>query len=399
MSIDIETVQEAICIPNFKRTDLLEIALTHPSRIYENYNNRQQQDKQERDYRRLAILGDAILGTTIIDYLYQKYPDFNQQKITDVKSQLVSRKTCYKFAKKLNLKDLCVLGGSERLQEENKQIELLAEMFEALFGAIYLHYDRKFSLASDWLIKHFIKDAVDEFLKSNQILEELPVDYSETISSMNVDESSKLLWQMKEEADALVAQDDQLQTLLSWIHKKSSLVDTSYKHTQVRAFYLALIRIFGLGFVRNCDPTVNSNSKVRNFFDSFNRVNALGLELSFKFNSKFDPANVLASILIVDIEPELKQALQQLKIELPNPKTEQVRFEEWRQEYGQNWLDRIKQLIGYDLVLSEHQKELLKEYYEKNLLIIHCLNESKLAPEVKQDIEETLFLPTQSDNI
>ncbi|MEH2087096.1 NACHT C-terminal helical domain 2-containing protein [Nostoc sp.] len=398
MSIDIEKVQEAICILNFKRTDLLEIALTHPSRIYENYNNRQQQDKQECDYRRLAILGDTILGTTIIDYLYQKYPDFNQQKITDIKSQIVSRKTCYKFAKKLNLKDLCVLGGSERLKEENKQIELLAEMFEALFGAIYLHYDRNFSLASDWLIKHFIKDAVDEFLKSNQISEELPVDYSKTISSMNVDESSKLLWEMKEEADTLVAQDDKLQTLLSWIHKKSSLVDTSYKHTEVRAFYLALIRIFGLGFVRNCDPTVNSNSKVRNFFDSFNRVNALGLELSFKFNSKFDPANVLASILIVDIEPELKLALQQLKIELPNPKTEQVRFEEWRQEYGQNWLDRIKQLIGYDLVLSEHQKELLKKYYEKNLLIIKCLNESKLAPELKQDIEETLFLPTQSDN-
>ncbi len=44
-------------------------------------------------------------------------------------------------------------------------------MFEALLGAIYLHYDKTFSLASDWLIKHFIKDTVDEFLKSNQILE------------------------------------------------------------------------------------------------------------------------------------------------------------------------------------------------------------------------------------
>ncbi|MEH2283332.1 MAG: ribonuclease III domain-containing protein [Nostoc sp.] len=251
MNIDIETVQKKIGIPNFKRTDLLEIALTHPSRIYENYNNRQEQDRQERDYRRLAILGDAILGTTIIDYLYQEYPDFNQQNITDVKSQMVSRKTCYKFAKKLSLKSFCGLGRGEHLQEENKQIELFGEMFEALFGAIYLHYDRTFSLASDWLIKHFIKDAVDEFLKSNQISEELPVDYSETISSMNVDESSKLLWQMKEEADALVAQDDQLQTLLSWIDKKSSLVDTSYKHTQVRAFYLALIRIFVPGFVQN----------------------------------------------------------------------------------------------------------------------------------------------------
>lgn len=129
MNIDIETVQKKIGIPNFKRTDLLEIALTHPSRIYENYNNRQQQDRQERDYRRLAILGDAILGTTIIDYLYQEYPDFNQQKITDVKSQMVSRKTCYKFAKKLNLKSFCGLGRGEHLQEEKKQIELFGEMF------------------------------------------------------------------------------------------------------------------------------------------------------------------------------------------------------------------------------------------------------------------------------
>ena len=399
MSIDIETVQEAICIPNFKRTDLLEIALTHPSRIYENYKNRQQQDKQERDYRRLAILGDTILGTTVIDYLYQEYPDFNQQKITDLKSQIVSRNTCYKFAKKLRLKSLCLLGGSEILQEENKQIELFGEMFEALLGAIYLHYNRTFSLASDWLIKHFIKDSVNELFKYNQILEELPIDSSQAISSMNVDESSKLLWQMKKEADALVAQDDKLQTLLSWIHKKSSLVDISYKQTEVRAFYLALIRIFGLGFVRNCDPTVNSNSKVRNFFDSFNRVNTLGLELSFKFNPKFDPANVLASILIVDIEPELKQALQQLKIKLPNPKTEPVRFEEWRQEYGQNWLDRIRQLIDYDLVFSEHQKDLLKEYYEKKLLILDLIKDSKLTEEEKQVIKETLFLPTQSNNI
>ncbi|MBN4004538.1 hypothetical protein [Nostoc sp. LPT] len=101
----------------------------------------------------------------------------------------------------------------------------------------------------------------------------------------------------------------------------------------------------------------------------------------------------------MDIEPELKQALQQLKIELPNPKTEQVRFEEWRQKYGQNWLDRIRQLIGYDLVLNEHQKELLKKYYEKNLVILDLMNDSKLADEVKQDIKETLFLPTQSNNI
>ena len=399
MSINIEAVQQAICIPNFKKIDLLEIALTHPSQIYENSNNRQQQDKQERNYRRLAILGDAVLGTVVIDYLYQEYPGFNQEKITNIKSHIVSRKTCYKFAKQLNLKSLCLLGGSERFQDENKQIELFGEMFEALFGAIYLHYDRILSLASEWLINYFIKSSVNDFLQSNQILEEPSVDYLQAISLLNIDESLKFIKQKKEEADALVAQDEKLQSLLSWIDKKSSLVSPSYKRTQVKAFYLALMRIFILGFVRNSNPNENINSQVRTFFDSFNRVNNLGLELSFKFNPTFDPANIIASILILDIEPELKEALQELKIELPNPKTEQLRFGDWRQAHGQNWLDRIKQVIGYDLVLSKHQKELLKQYYEKNLSLMECINKSQLAIEQKQEIEKTLFLPIQNNDI
>ncbi|WP_414517046.1 NACHT C-terminal helical domain 2-containing protein [Nostoc sp. PCC 9305] len=91
--------------------------------------------------------------------------------------------------------------------------------------------------------------------------------------------------------------------------------------------------------------------------------------------------------------------MQELKIELPNPKTEQLRFGDWRQAHGQNWLDRIKQVIGYDLVLSKHQKELLKQYYEKNLSIMECINKSQLAIEQKQEIEKTLFLPTQSNDI
>ncbi|QSJ16260.1 hypothetical protein JYQ62_31670 [Nostoc sp. UHCC 0702] len=391
MSINIARVEQAIGIFNFKRTDLLEIALTHPSRIYENRRNRELQDKQEREYRRLAILGDTILSHTVIGYLYEKYPDFNQEIITNIKSEIVRRVTCYKFAKQLNLKGLSLLGGSEQQKHESQQQELFGEMFEALIGAIYVEYDSNFSLARDWLIKHFIKSTVDALIEENQILEELPVDYSQAISTMNATEKFALLRQMKEEADALVAQNVKLQTLLSWIHQKSSLADSKYKPTQTRAFYLALIRIFALGFVRNCDPTVNSNSQVRNFFDSFNRVNALGLELSFKFNSTSDPANVIASILLLDIEPELKQALQQLKDELPkNPRIEQEKLEQWRQINGQDWLNKIQDLIGYDLVFNESQKELLKEYYKTNLVLMDLIN--NLSAEEKQLIEDTLFL-------
>ena len=85
--VDIEAVKKKIGIPDFKQTELLEIALTHPSRINENPAlNRQQKDQQEREYRRLAILGDAMLSAVVIDYLHQQYSALNQGTLTNLKS-------------------------------------------------------------------------------------------------------------------------------------------------------------------------------------------------------------------------------------------------------------------------------------------------------------------------
>ncbi len=108
MDINIEAVKKAINIPGFKHTELLEIALTHPSYIYEDRNlNSQQKDKQECDYRRQAILGDAILNAVVVDYLHENDSTLNQGKITDFEKNLVSRKKACEFAQKLNLRNIC----------------------------------------------------------------------------------------------------------------------------------------------------------------------------------------------------------------------------------------------------------------------------------------------------
>lgn len=159
MSLDIEAVKKAIGIREFTRTDLLEIALTHPSKIFENNNlNRQQQEQQECEYRRLAILGDAMFSAAVVDYLHQ-YTKFNQGSITQWKSHLVSRKQCYEFAKILKLRHFCLLGKSEKSKHENIQQDLLGEMFEALLGAIYLEFERDFYEFKQWLVKNFIANA------------------------------------------------------------------------------------------------------------------------------------------------------------------------------------------------------------------------------------------------
>lgn len=160
MSIDIETVKKAIGIPEFTRTDLLEIALTHPSKIYENCKITQKQKAlQEREYRRLAILGDAMFGAAVVDYLHQYFPKLNQGSITQLKSHIVSRKQAYEFARILKLRQLCELGGSEKWKHETMQQDLLCEMFEALLAAIYLEFLRDFYQLRNWLIKHFIANA------------------------------------------------------------------------------------------------------------------------------------------------------------------------------------------------------------------------------------------------
>ena len=160
MTIDIEAVKKAIRIPEFTRTDLLEIALTHPSKIYENNHlNRQQQGQQECEYRRLAILGDAMFGAAVVDYLHQYFTKLNQGSITQWKSYIVSRKQAYELGKILKLRQLCELGKSEKWKYETMQQALLAEMFETLLGAIYLEFERDFYEFKQWLVKNFIANA------------------------------------------------------------------------------------------------------------------------------------------------------------------------------------------------------------------------------------------------
>ncbi len=384
-SVDFEAVKEAIGISEFKQTQLLEIALTHPSRIYENINlTQEQKGLQEREYRRLAILGDSILNAVVIDYLHDHFPDLNQGALTKWKSDLVMRKKASEFARKLNLRELCLLGQGERARDESGQVELFAEMFEALFGAIYLEFERDFSRARDWLVERFIKKAVDDLLTDTQIEEEQLLE--EDIMTL----ADKRLRQMKQQADALVAEDESLQQLLTWIHQKSRSADPCYEPAKVRAFYLALVRVLGFDFAKAFDDPTRLRAQARSFTFIFNRARGLALNLAFDF----DPKNVLLCLLALDLEPRLKQAMQELEAELPDPDKEPERFDEWRKAKGPTWVEKLTTLIGYNLHFSEQQKDLLKKYYKANKSLVEYLNSGcQVSEAVRQEIKETLLLP------
>jgi dsRNA-specific ribonuclease len=100
--VDIEAVKAAIDISSFQQTKLLEIALN--CRYYtSDYSDRPEESPpgQEVNYKRLSLLGGAIFGAVVTDYLYREYPELAARWYLNLKSSFSrSEKTggiCTKF--------------------------------------------------------------------------------------------------------------------------------------------------------------------------------------------------------------------------------------------------------------------------------------------------------------
>tara|TARA_B100001057_G_scaffold486189_1_gene567006 strand:+ start:342 stop:1007 length:666 start_codon:yes stop_codon:yes gene_type:complete len=116
---------EKILKYNFKKTSLLEKALTHKS-----FNNIINNEK-------LEFLGDRVLGLIISDKLLEKYPDEKEGIIDKKYANLVNKKTCLLIAKKINLKKFILLGASHKKLERSAD-KISSDCLEAIVGAIYL---------------------------------------------------------------------------------------------------------------------------------------------------------------------------------------------------------------------------------------------------------------------
>ena len=107
-----------------------------------------------------------------------------------------------------------------------------------------------------------------------------------------------------------------------------------------------------------------------------------------------------ARVLALALESEIKQALQELKEQLPDPDSDWEISRQWWQANGQAWTEQLKAVmikhrnIGHEWQFSERHKESLRHYYDANRLLVDCLNSScNLTPAVRSHIEETLLLP------
>lgn len=115
----------------FKRRELLREAMTHTSWINE-------RGAQGRDNERLEYLGDAVLELVAGEYLFSRFPNYDEGQLTQMRSSLVSTVALAKIGEQLYLGETLRLGRGAAKSGARRLTSLHANAFEALIGAIFL---------------------------------------------------------------------------------------------------------------------------------------------------------------------------------------------------------------------------------------------------------------------
>jgi predicted NACHT family NTPase len=210
--------------------------------------------------------------------------------------------------------------------------------------------------------------------------------------------ADSLVQLMKQQIDALVAQDPYLQEFLTWASQKASTTIAQPKVAAIRAFYLALSRT----------PNIAANFALASTLDQGMFLDAalddLLVECAIDQSQDFAHAHVcgeaLSNILIVVLDTGLQKSLQQLNDEFPNPDQNQKRFEVWWQKNYQAWSEQLRTTIihyrdiNHPWQFSPEQQRSLQRYYDANQLLLDCLSSnSEVTGAIRQEIETTLLLP------
>jgi len=116
----------------FKDRSLLETALSHRSHAYELGRD------SEASYERLEFLGDALLGFVVSDWLYRDDDTAAEGVLSRRRQSVVRTSALAEQAAGLGLGDAIRLGRGEERTGGREKTSLLADVFEAVLGAIYL---------------------------------------------------------------------------------------------------------------------------------------------------------------------------------------------------------------------------------------------------------------------
>ncbi|QLE40779.1 NACHT domain-containing NTPase [Nostoc sp. C052] len=222
-----------------------------------------------------------------------------------------------------------------------------------------------------------------------------------------------LVWMIKIKIDNLLAQDEKIQQFLVWVNEKSISVETTYKPAAVRASYFMFSH-------ENMNDLI-----IRPLKDKYGFFSYLATKIDQRLIKKFQPNEISSDSLmsflmshsldfnvyheylrrlLEDISNlDFRQQIREIQNELPSFSQDKKVLSEWVVTDRYVWVEKLRSVmiknrnIGHYWQFSDVQKDLLKQYYDANKLLVDCLNsDCYISREVRQEIEDTLFLPIKS---
>lgn len=388
--------------------------------------------EREQVYKKLSVQHKEDILSQIALFTFQRGDYFFKQKeielqIADFISNLAGASTN---------REVLQLDSQAVLKSIEAQHGLLVERARGIYSFSHLTFHEYFTAreivassapkALEKALKYLVSDITDKRWREVFLL---------AVSMLRT--ADYLLRLMKQQTDDLIAKDKHLQAFLTSISQKSRAVTARYKAVAVRAFYLdraldldlalvtgnlgldlalalasgsltlALSLDLNLALDYTLDPNLALDRALDRALDLALAVDldlviafdlglfmALECALSWALTFNFDPA------FGYQLAPELEQALQQLKAQMPDSKQDREKFKEWWIASGQAWTDTLRAVmieyrnIGHNWRFSKQQKQALRQYYDANQLLVDCLNSHCYVNRaVRDEILETLLLP------
>lgn len=168
----------------FKNKSFLKTALTRRSYAVE---------KNISEYnQRLEFLGDSILGLTIAEELYKKYPNLKEGELTKIKASIVCEKSLSIVANELEIPSYLYIGKGEKLLGVDKLDSTTSDTLEAIFAAVYL--DSDFDTVKKIILKLMAKE-IKKAMKNRLVL-----DYKSTLQEeIQKNSNEDLVYELVEE--------------------------------------------------------------------------------------------------------------------------------------------------------------------------------------------------------
>jgi ribonuclease-3 len=150
----------------FARPELLELALTHRSFVYDQRMAEASAgvaatpSHPSQDNEQLEFLGDAALGLLAAESVCRRFPGLREGELTRLRASVVSRKHLGEVGTRLDLGRWLRVGHTVQHNEGRSNAAIFANTMEALIAALYL--DGGLEAARHFVEQEVLRDALPE---------------------------------------------------------------------------------------------------------------------------------------------------------------------------------------------------------------------------------------------